>query len=93
MRWSSDLRHRQLELIARLAALEPTPSFMGGYAEDALLAGSVTRPHEDVDLITRGGLAPGLPVREAELGERALVSRRATRSARCRTATWRAWPS
>jgi hypothetical protein len=24
---------------------------MGGYAEDALLAGAVTRPHEDVDLI------------------------------------------
>ena len=24
---------------------------MGGYAEDALLAGRVTRPHEDVDVI------------------------------------------
>jgi hypothetical protein len=24
---------------------------MGGYAEDALLAGAVTRPHEDIDLI------------------------------------------
>ena len=46
-----DLAERQLELIAKLAALDPTPSFMGGYAEDALLAGTVTRPHEDVDLI------------------------------------------
>lgn len=46
-----DLAERQLELIAKLAALDPTPSFMGGYAEDALLAGTVTRPHDDVDLI------------------------------------------
>ena len=38
-------------LLTKLAALEPTPSFMGGYAEDALLAGIVRRPHEDVDLI------------------------------------------
>ena len=36
--------HRQLELIATLAALEPPPWFMGGYAEDALLAGAVTLP-------------------------------------------------
>lgn len=48
---ATDLTRRQLELIATLAALEPAPSFMGGYAEDALLAGAVTRPHEDVDLI------------------------------------------
>jgi hypothetical protein len=49
---SADVRaKRQLDLIARLAALEPPPSFMGGYAEDALLAGTVTREHEDVDLI------------------------------------------
>jgi hypothetical protein len=46
-----DLTARQLELIATLAALEPPPWFMGGYAEDALLAGAVTREHEDVDLI------------------------------------------
>jgi hypothetical protein len=48
---ADDLTSRQLELIARLAALEPAISFMGGYAEDALLAGTVTRPHEDVDVI------------------------------------------
>ena len=47
----TDLARRQLDLVAKLAALEPTPSFMGGYAEDALLAGIVRRPHEDVDLI------------------------------------------
>jgi hypothetical protein len=45
------LTARQLELIAKLAALEPTLTFMGGYAEDALLAGRVTREHEDVDVV------------------------------------------
>lgn len=48
---ATDLGRRQLDLIARLAALEPAISFMGGYAEDALLAGTVTRSHEDIDLI------------------------------------------
>jgi hypothetical protein len=37
------LTDRQLELIAKLASLEPTLTFMGGYAEDALLAGRVAR--------------------------------------------------
>jgi Aminoglycoside-2''-adenylyltransferase len=46
-----DIAKRQLDLIAKLAALEPAVSFMGGYAEDAVLAGRVTRPHEDIDLI------------------------------------------
>lgn len=45
------LAKRQLELIEALAALEPPLSFMGGYAEDALLAGKVTRAHEDVDVV------------------------------------------
>jgi hypothetical protein len=45
------LTERQLELIAKLAALEPTLTFMGGYAEDALLAGRVTREHEDIDVV------------------------------------------
>jgi hypothetical protein len=45
------LTDRQLELIAKLAALEPTLTFMGGYAEDALLAGRVARRHEDVDVV------------------------------------------
>ncbi len=45
------LTDRQLELIAKLAALEPRLTFMGGYAEDALLAGRVTREHEEIDVI------------------------------------------
>ena len=45
------LAERQLELIAELTALEPALSFMGGFAEDALLAGEVTRSHEDVDVV------------------------------------------
>jgi hypothetical protein len=48
---SDDLTGRQLQLISKLAALEPTLAFMGGYAEDALLAGHVTREHEDVDVL------------------------------------------
>jgi hypothetical protein len=42
---------QQLDMIARIAALDPPVCFMGGYAEDALLAGTVTRPHGDVDLL------------------------------------------
>jgi aminoglycoside-2''-adenylyltransferase len=45
------LTNLQLELIAKLAALEPTLTFMGGYAEDALLAGRVTREHDDIDVV------------------------------------------
>jgi len=45
----STVTERQLDLLARMAALDPAPTVMGGYAEDALLAGTVTRPHEDVD--------------------------------------------
>lgn len=45
----ADLEDRQLELIGRMAALEPPPCFMGGWAEDAVLAGEATRPHLDLD--------------------------------------------
>ena len=45
------LAERQLETLQRMAALDPPPVFMGGYAEDALVAGTVTRPHEDLDWI------------------------------------------
>jgi hypothetical protein len=34
-----------------MASLDPPPCFMGGYAEDALVAGAVTRPHGDLDWI------------------------------------------
>jgi hypothetical protein len=34
-----------------MALLDPAPCLMGGYAEDALLAGTVTRPHDDLDWV------------------------------------------
>ncbi len=43
------LAEAQFALLERCAELDPPPPLMGGYAEDALLARSVTRPHEDVD--------------------------------------------
>lgn len=41
----------QFELLTRMASLDSAPCIMGGYAEDALTAGTVTRPHEDIDWI------------------------------------------
>jgi hypothetical protein len=43
------LAEAQLELLRRMAALDPMPCLIGGYAEDALLAGTVTRSHGDID--------------------------------------------
>ena len=45
------LAERQLEMLRRMAGLDPAPVFMGGYAEDALTVGAVTRPHGDLDWI------------------------------------------
>jgi hypothetical protein len=42
---------RQLDLLRRMSALDPPVWIMGGYAEDALVAGTVTRPHDDVDWV------------------------------------------
>ena len=42
------LQDRQLELVERMAGLDPPPWFMGGWVEDAVLAGEVTRPHVDL---------------------------------------------
>jgi hypothetical protein len=50
---------RQLELLERMSALDPPLRVIGGFAEDALLAGSVTRPHVDVDWL--------IPRRECDL--------------------------
>jgi hypothetical protein len=47
----ASLAEQQRDLLARMAALDPAPCIMGGYAEDALLAGTVTRPHADIDWI------------------------------------------
>jgi hypothetical protein len=50
---------QQLDLLRRMSELDPSPCVWGGYAEDALLAGTVTRAHLDVDWL--------LPRRELEL--------------------------
>jgi hypothetical protein len=46
---SDPLTSRQLDLLRRMSRLSPAPWVFGGYAENALLAGTVTRPHVDVD--------------------------------------------
>jgi hypothetical protein len=52
------LTARQLDLLRRMSQLDPPPFVFGGYAEDALLAGTVTRTHGDVDwLVPRRELA------------------------------------
>jgi hypothetical protein len=48
---AASIAEQQFELLRRMAALEPAPCLLGGYAEDALLAGTVTRPHVDIDWI------------------------------------------
>lgn len=40
-----------LPIIERLASLHPQVYIFGGIAEDALLDGSITRPHGDVDVL------------------------------------------
>jgi hypothetical protein len=40
-----------LPLVAQLASFEPPVFVFGGIAEDALLDGSITRPHGDVDVL------------------------------------------
>ena len=44
------LKRAQLDLIERLMALEPPLHLFGGFAEDAVLFGTVSRPHADVDV-------------------------------------------
>lgn len=41
----------QLEAIASLMALDPPRVLFGGWAEDALLHGGPSRPHDDIDLL------------------------------------------
>lgn len=41
----------QLELLRRVMAWDPPVTIFGGFAEDALLHGRVTRPHEDIDVL------------------------------------------
>jgi hypothetical protein len=62
----ASLAEAQLELLRLMAALDPTPCLIGGYAEDALLAGTVTRAHVDIDwLVPRHEL----PLRHAQARE------------------------
>ena len=42
---------RYLELIARIGNWEPPTFIFGGFAEDALLHGVISRPHNDVDVL------------------------------------------
>jgi hypothetical protein len=48
---AASLAEEQLELLRRMDTLGPAPGLMGGFAEDALLAGTVTRLHVDLDWI------------------------------------------
>jgi hypothetical protein len=68
---ATSLAKEQLEVLRRMAALEPAPCLIGGYAEDALLAGTVTRPHVDIDwMVPRRELALRLAqARELGFGE------------------------
>jgi hypothetical protein len=50
-------RAEHLELLRKLAAADPPPTLMGGYAEDALLYGGPSRDHNDIDfMVDRSGL-------------------------------------
>jgi hypothetical protein len=62
------LAEAQLELLRRMAALDPAPCLIGGYAEDALLAGTVTRPHVDIDWIVPRRELPLRLAQARELG-------------------------
>jgi len=68
---AASLAEEQLELLRRMGVLDPAPCLIGGYAEDALLAGAVTRPHVDVDwMVPRPELALRLAqARELGFGE------------------------
>ena len=62
------LAEAQLELLRRMVALEPAPCLIGGFAEDALLAGTVTRPHVDVDWLVPRRELPLRAEQARELG-------------------------
>jgi hypothetical protein len=65
---AASLAEGQLELLRRMAAVEPAPCLIGGYAEDALLAGTVTRPHVDIDWIVPRRELPLRLAQARELG-------------------------
>ncbi len=57
---------RYLPLLKALFALEPKVFIIGGIAEDALLNGTMTRDHYDVDMTT---YRDTVPLREGQLAE------------------------
>jgi hypothetical protein len=57
-----------LELIGRLATFDPPVHVMGGFAEDAVLHGAVTRPHDDVDVMVDRLMLDRFLAAAAELG-------------------------
>jgi hypothetical protein len=60
----------QLEAIAALMALRPPRVLFGGWAEDALLHGKPSRPHEDIDLLVPLPEIAALVDQVADLGFR-----------------------
>jgi hypothetical protein len=64
----AELNQRYLDLIRRLGGLEPTVFVFGGFAEDALVWGKITRSHSDVDVMVRRGDLQDRLRQFAELG-------------------------
>jgi hypothetical protein len=58
----------QLKAIEHLMALEPHRFLFGGWAEDALLHGKPTRPHDDIDLLVPLDGLEDLLAQAAKLG-------------------------
>jgi hypothetical protein len=56
----------QLAMLERMAALDPPARIMGGYAEDAVVGGRLSRPHDDIDVAV---LREELPLRLDQLGD------------------------
>jgi hypothetical protein len=65
---ATSIAEQQFEPLRRMAVLEPAPCLIGGYAEDALLAGTVTRPHVDIDWIVPRREVPLRLAQAHELG-------------------------
>lgn len=59
-----------LPLIEQLATSQPASFVFGGYAEDALLHGRVSRPHDDLDVLVARPIASELIARLEGLGFR-----------------------
>ena len=65
-----DAEGAQLKAIAQLMALDPPRVLFGGWAEDALLHGKPSRPHDDIDLMVPLDDVDALVKQVEELGFR-----------------------